>query len=245
MALKNRLMAFVSVCISAILVIALCGCDDLGAYEDTEEYYSAFGDVITVSGSTKDKESYSVEDYFYNKESRENFLTDKDGNYTGVEHSDYVYLAIPFGSTVNVDAVALYSQSRSDVTVYLNVLVADKVPSNPRTSDDNVIGAVDGGVVFDDPDPAKRVGEITVHLKKDKWSSFTVDTFSVNGQTKKSIEIKEDEYILLQIRNNSGVREFDDEKQAFVDLQTGLELQKAEITMTNLLIRALEVKSDN
>ena len=32
---------------------------------------------------------------------------------------------------------------------------------------------------------------------------------------------------------------FDDEKQIFVDQKTGLELQKAEITMTNLLIRAL------
>ena len=70
-----------------------------------------------------------------------------------------------------------------------------------------------------------------------------LDSFRVNGITEKSIEIKDGQYILLQIRNNSGVRVFDEEKQVFVDHQTGLELQKAEITMTNLLIRALDIKN--
>jgi hypothetical protein len=41
------------------------------------------------------------------------------------------------------------------------------------------------------------------------------------------------------------VRVFDEEKRTFVDPQTGLELQKAEITMTNLLIRALDIKNVN
>ena len=36
---------------------------------------------------------------------------------------------------------------------------------------------------------------------------------------------------------------FNEEKQTYVDQLTGLELPKAEITMTNLLIRALDVKN--
>ena len=99
--------------------------------------------------------------------------------------------------------------------------------------------------VYDDPDPETRIGEMTVHLKNGKWGSFALDTFRVNGTTRKSVEIKDGQYILLQIRNNSGVRSFDEEKQVFIDTQTGLELQKAEITMTNLLIRALDIKTMN
>ena len=59
-----------------------------------------------------------------------------------------------------------------------------------------------------------------------------------------SIEIQKGQYILLQIRNNSGVRIFDEEKQAFVDPQTGLELSRVQLTMTNLLIRALNVTTE-
>ena len=97
--------------------------------------------------------------------------------------------------------------------------------------------------VYDDPDPETRIGEISVHLKREKWGSILLDNFRVNGIMQKSVQIKNGQYILLQIRNNSGVRILDEEKQVFVDPQTGLELQKAEITVTNLLIRALNIKN--
>jgi hypothetical protein len=67
----------------------------------------------------------------------------------------------------------------------------------------------------------------------------------VGETSQKSIEIKDGQYILLQIRNNSGVRVFDEVKGIFVDPQTMLEIKKAEITMTNLLIRALDIKNEN
>jgi hypothetical protein len=173
-----------------------------------------------------------------------------------------------------MDTLALYIQSQNDVTVYINVFISDKIPTNWKAIEDNVINSEETGEetneetneetvetgeetneetsetekaekVYDDPDPETRIGEVVVHLKDGKWSSFLLDDFRVNGTTQKSVEIKEDQYILLQIRNNSGVRVFDEEKQAFVDPQTGLELQKAEITMTNLLIRALDIKNVN
>ena len=99
--------------------------------------------------------------------------------------------------------------------------------------------------MYDDPDPETRIGEVTVRLKGEKWSSFLLDDFRVKGLIQKSIEINAGQYILLQIRNNSGVRVLDEEKQIFVDPQTGLDLQKAEITMTNLLIRALNLKNES
>ena len=258
MSFKSIFKAFVAICMAAIILIAACGCEDLGAYENTEEYYSAFGDVVLIDGTTKDKKEYSVKTYFYNKESREDFLRGEDGVYKGVEYAEYVYMAIPFESSINMDTLALFIQSKADVTVYISVFVSDKIPTNWKAVADNVINQ-DGSEsvlaeeaenesqntekVYDDPDPQTSIGEVTVHLKNGKWNSFVLDVFKMDGKTQKSIQINDGQYILLQIRNNSGVRVFNEEKQAYVDKLTGIELPKAEITMTNLLIRALDVKS--
>ena len=258
MTFKSIVKASVAFCMAAILVIAACGCEDLGAYESTEEYYSSFGEVVLIDGTTKNKKEYSVEKYFYNKESREDFLRGEDGAYKGVEHGDYVYMAIPFESSIDMDTIALFIQSKNDVTVYISVFVSDKIPTNFKAIADNQVNSDSSGndltrqagdetqnteTVYDDPNPETRIGDVVVHLKNGKWNSFVLDTFQINGQTQKSIQIKDGQYILLQIRNNSGVRVFNEEKQTCVDQLTGLELPVAEIAMTNLLIRALDVKN--
>lgn len=240
-------------CTLAIFMIAMCGCEDLGDYADTEEYYDTFGDIVLINGTSRANGSYSVEDYFYNEESREDFLVGTDGEYKGIEHADYVYLAIPFQKDVDMDSLALYVQSKNDVTLYMNVFVTDEIPSKWRSIADNESSKEESGKPsdtdsdtqrkeeeYDDPSPEARAAELTVHLKGGKWSSFVVDVFNVGGQMQKSIQIDDGQYVLLQIRNNSGVRVFDQEKQAYVDPQTGFELQKAEITATNLLIRSLD-----
>ena len=296
MTCKQVVKTSIAICMAVILAITACGCEDLGAYEDTEDYYSSFGDVVLISGTSRDVEDYSIEEYFYNEESRENFLRDENGEYSGIEHSDYVYIAIPVESDIEIDSIALFMQSQSDVTVYISAFLTDKIPSNWKSIADNEIKQEENGeiseeeaeeneaettevevteaeaaeaeateteateteaaetepteteeteeteteeTVYDDPDPQTSIGDIMVQLKKDEWGSFVLGSFNVNGKTQESIQINDGQYILLQIRNNSGVRIFDDEKQIFVDQKTGLELQKAEITMTNLLIRAL------
>ena len=97
---------------------------------------------------------------------------------------------------------------------------------------------------YDDPKPETRIGEITVNLKGGKWASFVLDYFKVNDKNEKSISVEAGQCILLQIRNNSGVRVFDDEKKIYVDEQTGEKLDRAKITMTNLLVRALEIENN-
>ena len=263
---KRIIASVLALCITAILVIAVCGCEDLGTYEDTTEYYASFGDVVFLGGAAGEGKSYSVEKYFYNEESRENFLTGKDGVYGGVQHSDYVYVAIPFNTDINMDSLAMYLQAKSDVTLYVNVYITDTLPENWETLEDNLKenitedstdssvetsaetseepsddSADEDAQEYDDPDPATRVGEIAMYLKGGEWNSFTLDSFMIDGKNEKTIYVKEGQYILLQIRNNSGVRVFDEENQLYVDPTTGLALDKAEITMTNLLIRALEI----
>jgi hypothetical protein len=178
----------------------------------------------------------------------------EDGTYQGIEPAEYVYMAIPVHRDIRMDTLALYLQSQDDAAVYINVFVTDAVPSNWKSIAPDAANAENGENTdtdtentenkYDDPDPATRIGEIVVHLQKGKWASFVLDNFLVQGQSQTSIDIKEDQYVLLQFRNNSGVREFDETKQAYVDPQTGLELPTARITMTNLLVRASD-KSTN
>ena len=262
MTFRKAVSFCLALCIMATLGVAICGCDDLGAFEDTEEYYASFGDIVLLNEDSK--EGYDVEEYFYNKESRNNFLKGDDGVYKGVDFDRYVYMAVPFEKNINMDSFALYLQAKDEVTVYINVYVTDKIPSNWKTIEDNVTETEtktetetdvetdvetdldteteteNTEVVYDDPDPDKRVGELTVHLKSGKWNSFILDTFRVDGEVQKSIEINKGQYVLLQIINNSGARVFSEEKQDYVD---GSELDGAELTMTNLLIRALDDKN--
>ncbi len=243
---KRKVVACLLICTMAILGVAMCGCEDLGAYDTTEEYYSSFGDIVFVGGAAGNQQKYSVEDYFYNEKSREDFLTNEDGVYSGVGHSDYVYVAVPLNASVEMDSFAMYLQAKKDVSVYINVYITDKIPTNWKKIED--IGtSTDGsaeGSKYDDPDPQSRVGEITVHLKGEEWDSFVLDYFKVNDKIEKTIYVEEGQYILLQIRNNSGVRVYDEENKLYVDAQSGLELQKAEITMTNLLLRALKIENN-
>lgn len=263
---KRRAVICLVICITAILGVAVSGCDDLGAYDSTEDYYISFGNVIFKGGIAEEGTDYPVEDYFYNKESRDDFLTDKNGKYHGVEHSDYVYVAIPFNESIHMDSLAIYLQAKNDVTLYMNVYITDKVPTNwKKTEGSETLGeepmkaadasledklnetleampvgnAEDDGQ-YDDPDPKTRIGEISLFLKAEKWNSFILDSFIINGKTENSICVKKGQYILFQIRNNSGVRIWNESSGLWVDEQTGLVLDRAEITMTNLLVRALD-----
>lgn len=246
---KSAVKAFFALCMTAILAIAVCGCDDLGEYEDTDAYYSSFGNIILVSAESGDDEDFSVKEYFYNEESREDFLEGEDGAYGGVPHCDYVYMAIPFENNIDMDSLALFMQSETDVSVYINVFVISDAEWEAILEKDSGSEGAEGEgeqkeYVYDAPSPNTRVGETVVHLKSGKWGSFVLDSFKVSGDIQKSININDGQYVLIQIRNNCGDLVFDDEQQAYVDRVTGLELEKAEkITMTNLLIRALEIKS--
>lgn len=256
MTFKRKVIACVAFCIMAIFMIAICGCDDLGAYESTEEYYASFGEITLLGGDAGSGKKYSVKDYFYNKESREDFLTGNDGKYNGITHSDYVYMAIPLNDNLNMDSLAMYLQSKNDITLYINVYVTNKIPTNWKKIEEADASNLSAeafeyklnsttpyageGEGYDDPDYRTRIGEATIYLKGGKWNSFTLDSFKINDTYEKSIQLEKNQYILLQIRNNSGVRDLDKETGLLVDPQTGLVLEKAEITMTNLLIRAID-----
>ena len=250
---KSIFKAFLAICITAILWVALCGCDDLGVYEDTEEYWNSFGEVSLVSGTPKKIDGFSVKDHFYNESSREDFLVGEDGKYKGADHSDYSYMVVPFESSINMDSFALYLQSQTDVPLYVDLYVVnyadwedamDILEAQGKSDGSSDTGA-DGSVEGDNPISITKIGAVSLVMKKDKWSSFVLDFFDVNKTSQKSIQINDGQCILLQFKNNSDVRVFDEEKQIYLDPQTGYELKSANITMTNLLIRALTLDNSN
>ena len=92
MTFRKAVSFCLALCIMATLGVAICGCDDLGAFEDTEEYYASFGDIVLLNEDSK--EGYDVEEYFYNKETREPTKTVtsiwwKENGYSFFIESDY------------------------------------------------------------------------------------------------------------------------------------------------------------
>ena len=240
MTFKKIVSACFTFCLMATLAVAMSGCEDLGAFENTNEYYRSFGNVVLISGTTGEEEPYSVGTYFYNENSREDFLEGDDR----VPYSDYMYMAIPFNSSIDMDTFALYLRSESDVTVYINAYVISKleweaIRGSDADSEESTGDSESGEKVYDNPDA--KIGEATVHLKNGKWNSFALDAFQTSGGLQKSIQIESGQYVLLQFRNNC----VGENQQAYVDPDTGFELPKANMTMTNLLIRALNVTEGN
>ena len=238
----RKVFSRLALCITAILVIALCGCDDLGAYEDVREYYDSVGDVVLINGSTGQSIARSVDEYFYNEESRENFLVGEDGKYGGVTHGAYYYMAIPFESDIDMDSLGLYLQSNSDVTLYIDVYLTDEVPSEKEDDEAGEAGAKNESM-FTAPEQKEKIGSTTLYLETGKWSSFLLESFSVEGAVQQSILIDDGKYIVLQFRNNSDLM-FGADKQEGVSQENGIELKSADITMTNLLVRALTVEDE-
>ena len=136
-----------------------------------------------------------------------------------------------------MDALALYLQSQNDVTVYIHAYVINQLEWDfIRDHDDD---SENGKKVYDNADT--KIGEAGVHLKNGKWNSFALDAFKTNAGVQNSIQINDGQYVLLRFKNNC----VDENQQANVDPDTGLALPKANITMTNLLIRALDVREGN
>ena len=232
----RKFFSHLAICVTAILVIALCGCEDLGAYADTDDYCSSFGDIVLID-SAREEKPYSVSKYFYNDESRKDFLEGEER----VLPKEYLYLAIPFNNSIDMDSLALYMRSEEDVTVYISVYRIAKTEwdeirgkANEKNSEDGFSDPENSEIIYGEPNPESKIGDIGVHLQNGKWSSFVLDAFNSNGTTQESIHITKGDYVLLQIRNNSDTSAFDEE--------TDLELERANITMTNLLIRALDVE---
>lgn len=248
---KRRPLSVAALCVALLLSVCLCGCDDLGVYEDPQQYYDSFGSICLIGGEREDDEypraEYSVEEYFYNTASREDFLEDDSGVYSGVPEKEYIYMAIPLRADLCLDSIALYLRSSQDVVIYVSAFLVDEIPEKIRGIGDPAfeVGEEDGveveePIVYDDPPRQECLADTTVLLEAGKWGSFLMDSFLINGSYSQTVSAESGQYVLLLFRNNSDAVLSVGEAGERLDAVTGNVLEGCTMTMTNLLMRAID-----
>ena len=246
------LKKFISTNVAAVLAVALAGCFDLGDFSDEEAYYAAFGDVELVyqnpDALLKDVETeeYSIQDYFYNKNTGEDFTygdpkDDESDEGKDIPQLSYVYMAIPVQQDMSIESFVLYVNARQTCTLDVSFYVVDELPDGgdfthvmllgdpeyqPKLDEDDA-PILDGNgdpmyelVLYSDPHESLLVSEGKAHVKSGEWVALMVDAWK-SGDT---LEIKESQYLLLRFINNSGANKG--------------ESPAVEFRVTNLLIRA-------
>jgi hypothetical protein len=219
----------VSIGVAAVLAATAVGCFDLGEFSDEEAYYDAFGDVQLVyqnpSATKKDVESedYSIKDYFYNKNTGEDFTYGDPKDEEPDEGKDipqlpYVYMAIPVEQDMKVESLALYFNALGTCALDISFYVVDELPDGGDFTNVRIFGEPEYRQVFDDdgnplyennepvyekikysdPDDSLLVGKTNTHLKEGGWVACVMENWS-SGDV---VEIKESQYLLLRFVNN-------------------------------------------
>lgn len=220
----------------AVSVISGCAFYDLGDFENEEEYYASFGDVGLIAQNGT-RNYYSVEKYFYNEKS----VNDFEGDIVGSD--EYIYFILPFARSVFLESFTIFVRSDSDAKVEYSMFVSDSIPTKIRNfsaplyeqekdEEGNLKYDEEGNPVYkeleyDDPPVESAVCTGSLSLKAEKWSSFTAEKWSEGGSVLKSIAVQSGLYLLIRFENNSGVGK-----------DNGLE--KISFSVTNMLVRVVE-----
>ena len=253
MRIKIFFKRLISISVAVVLAVTLVGCFDLGDFRDEEDYYASIGDVELVYQNPNEIEKdieqseYSIRDYFYNKNTGEDFTygdpkDDESDEGKDIPQLPYVYMVIPLNRDLCVESVALYFNALRTCSLGILVYVVDNLPDdgdftnimllgdpeyrqkldddgNPMTDENNM--PILELIKYSDPDDRSIVASTTTYVENGEWVSMVLDKW--NGE--KNIEIKESQYLLLRFINNSGLNTGDNLSVAF--------------RVTNLLIRAV------
>jgi hypothetical protein len=241
MRIKIFLKKLAAIGAAAILSAAPAGCFDLGDFNEDSDYYAAFGEISLVHSIDKKEaecKKYSIEDYFYNKNTGEDFSygnpkDDEPDEEKDIPQLPYVYMAIPVLQDLSIDSLALYFNTVKSCRLEVVFYVVGDLPndgdfSNIRLLDDPEYQKKpgdNGGIIYEkieysDPDESLIVAQTALQVQKGVWDSFTVNSWS-SGNT---VEVKKGQYLLLRFINNSGIYTGED--------------SLIEFRVTNLLIRA-------
>lgn len=238
-------------------VLAFCGCYDLGDFEDDSDYYASFGNIGLIAQS-KSKSDYSLEDYFYNEKS----INDYAGNIVAAD--EYIYLIVPIERDMTIEEVALSLCAESEDMLEYSLFLTEVLPANIRAYDDpfyqqatdedgNLLYDANGNPIYkqktdengnpvvddngnpvyveieyDDPLAEDALYTDSISLTANSWREITISQWKVNGESTKSLEVKSGDYLLVRFDNNTGAGKDSGKKKML--FQT-----------TNLLIRAIGV----
>lgn len=191
-------------------LFSLCGCFELGEYENEGQYFDYFP-IVELMDMHKSTEDYAVEDYFYTEEGINEFESE-------IPYKEYLYLSIQTKEKVLLDEVNLSFCSNEKCELQVSVFILDTMPLTIRGYDDPEFDEEENKIEYDDP--MTPLVSKTVYLSANKWTS----TYVIDRPKNNFIEVQKDQYIVLRFENNS-----------WLGKEQNLPL--VSFTTTNLLIR--------
>jgi hypothetical protein len=260
MRIKIFAKKLIAISVAAISAVTLASCFDLGDFSDESAYYAAFGEVGLVyqdpSAIEKDieREDYSIQDYFYNKNTGENFTYGDPKDSEVDEGKDipqlpYLYMVIPVQRDLRMESFALYvnakkpegAESLSSLDIYFYVV--DTLPDGGDFTNIKLLGDPEYHQELDEDGNPKTDGNGNPIYTEEKilYSDPSGDPIATatahvqegewvslvveNWNSGNAVEIKESQYLLLRFVNNGALRADNTDV--------------VEFRVTNLLIRAI------
>lgn len=252
MHIKILLKRAVVVCVAIIMLVTCTACFDLGDFEDEEEYYNSFGDIGFVyqnpNATEKDvlTKDYSVSDYFYNRNTGEDFTYGNPEDDEPDEGKDipvlpYLYMVVPVEKDLTIDSLAFYFLANGAGSLRIEVYLLNELPDGGDFTNVKLFGDPErkeklddeGNPVLDengnpvyeeieysDPDEQYLVAKGTAHVNSSEWKSFMIERW--NGQ--EDVLVKDSQYLVLKFVNNGGYKQESDPILSFKS--------------TNMLVRA-------
>lgn len=227
-------------------ILFVSSCFDLGAFEDTKDYYNTFQTVTLIPQKITDSRRYDFSYYFYNETTGGDF----DFDYC-VDEDKYIYFALCVEQNFTMTDFSLWMYSSEIKTnedgttsvggiMHYSMFVMDTIPKKIRGYDDaktekvpkkdengNEMKDENGNIIYEDQDieyddPVDNIAAGMVNVSSE-WNSFTA-SFD-------ELKMVEGQYIIIRFDNNSG-------------LGKDLGYESIKFTLTNVLIRATSVGND-
>ncbi len=245
----KRILTSVSAVIIAFAYGVFVSCSpDLGEIKDENDYAEKFPRVEFVKYDPYEENDVKGIKDLYNAAAVNDF--NDESFVCPTESNAYKYMAVFAGEDLSVSEFAVYLRSETKAVLDIDVYLASGLPTIIAVGDERDFTS-DGSVsdpegspsderktlkVFDEPRREDAVAEVSVTLKANEWTSFSVKRWKVNGEQESNIRLKKSEEggmagnccLLFQFRNNCVVYD-EDEKP---DVETPVK-----ICFTAMLIR--------
>ena len=194
MLIKRKILLLLSI---TIIPLIFGGCYDLGdAAQTDDEYCDNFAEIRFIDANSS-ASYYSMED-FYNEEAVNEFKTPMDED----DRSEYTYILIKVDKDLSLGDLSVFFDSTVGGTLSVSFFILDEgdIPTKVYTGAGGKYKLSES----DEPDDRLMVAKTSCRLegKVGKWNSAYLKTWGVNNERLKSMEIKEDQYLVLRLDNN-------------------------------------------
>ena len=262
MRIKSFLKKLVAIGVAVIFTVTLVGCYDLGDFSDESAYYETFGEIGLVYGfreNGKKKvtvEDYDVEDYFYNKNTVEDFSygddseDDEEGALKDIPQLAYTYMVIPILRDMNLDSLVLYFNATQTCSLEIDFYLVDALPDGGKFENVKLWGDPEKPEKPEESESSEASEDESLETSEDSSTSEENIGYSDPDESLRIAQatqsVKEGEWVSLLVDkwNGKNVAEIKEGQYLLLHFvnnsgaYTG-ETPSVAFRVTNLLIRAL------